>query len=200
MKKIALTLLIASSISVFGQAKKGKEPKMANTMVPGYYVNQKGDTVKGTIALDSEDETAIYKGFSIKIGNGKPTAITTKKAKAYGFDGRNFTVLPFDDGEVYIEYLTKGRLNFCEYRFMGKINGEPGIESVFFIQDSQADPKNADLKTFKQFKTMFYKKEVKDYFNDQPQIWSDFDKFVFDKTKFAASVKEFNKFYETAAE
>jgi cytochrome c556 len=81
---------------------------------------------------------------------------------------------------------------------MGKVNGEPGIESVYFIQDTRAEAKDADLKQFKQFKTMFYKKEVKNYFKDQPQIWSDFDKFVFDKNKFAESVKEFNKFYEVS--
>jgi hypothetical protein len=198
MRKIIVVLFISTAITAFGQAKKGKEPKMANTMAPGYYVAQKGDTIKGDIALDTENEVAMYKGFSIKIGNGKPTAITTKKAKAYGFNGRHFTVIPFDDGEVYIEYLAKGRLNFCEYRFMGKVNGEPGIESVYFIQDTRAEAKDADLKQFKQFKTMFYKKEVKNYFKDQPQIWSDFDKFVFDKNKFAESVKEFNKFYEVS--
>ena len=61
--------------------------------------------------------------------------ISNKKAKAYGFDGRNFTLIPFDAGFVYIEYLAQGRLNFFEYKYAGSVAGKPGIESLYFIQD-----------------------------------------------------------------
>jgi hypothetical protein len=35
-----------------------------------------------------------------------------KKAKAYGFDGKDFALIPVEIGEIYVQYLAKGRLNF----------------------------------------------------------------------------------------
>ena len=151
MKKILSVLFIGTSIALVAQP-KNKDPKMAATITPGYYCNLKGDTIKGEVQNNPlGGEPDYYKGFAFKLkGPGKIAAVTTKKAKSYGFDGRNFTVIPFDAGEVYIEYLAKGRLNFFEYKYATTVAGQPTVESVYFIQDTKADEANKDLREIKQ--------------------------------------------------
>lgn len=198
MKKLVLMLFTVASIAAIAQP-KGKEPKMAAVFTKGYYVGLKGDTVKGEVAVNTEDITQMYKGFSFRTNPaGKAMPISTKKAKSYGYDGKHFTIIPFDGGEVYIEYLAKGRLSLMEFKYNGKVDGYPGIESAYFIQDTRpTDEKNAaELKEFKQFGTKFYKKEIKDYFKDQPGIHSDLDKYTFNLNALIKAVNEFNKFYE----
>ncbi|MBS1652752.1 MAG: hypothetical protein JSU07_12155 [Bacteroidetes bacterium] len=199
--KVSLALVIISISSVFAQpGKKDKTPKMAPSFADGYYVSLKGDTVKGQVGISNEDETAIYRTLMFKQGSGKLTAISSKKAKSYGFEGRHFTIIPFDNAEVYIEYLVKGRINFLVYKFNGKINGEPGIEKIYFVQDTRpGDEKDKELKTLKQISQKFYKKDLKPYLKDQTQIWNDMDKFSFNETAICNSIKEFNKFYETSS-
>jgi hypothetical protein len=191
MKKILSITLCAATAALMAQpVKKGK----------GYYCNLKGDTVRGEIGVNSEDVTEAYKGFSFKVGAGKLAPMSSKKAKAYGYEGRNYTLIPFDAGEVYIEYLAKGRLNFMEYKFMGTVNGEPGIENVYFIQDTRPDEKTPELKELKQISQKFYKKDIKPYMKDQTMIWTDLDKFTFNREAIINAIKEFNKFYEAPAQ
>lgn len=200
MKKLLSVLFIASSVVLLAQP-KGKDPKMAASLTPGYYCNLKGDTVKGEIQVNPlNGEPDFYKGFSFKPkGPGKVTPISTKKAKAYGFDGRNFTLIPFDAGEVYIEYLAKGRLNFLEYKYPGIKAGEPVIESIYFIQDTKADEASADLREMRQISQKFYKKDIKPYMKAQIATWENLDKFTFNKEAVANAIREFNKYYDTSA-
>ncbi len=201
MKKLFSVILIGATSFAFAQpGKKGKEPSMAPSLYKGYYCNLKGDTVRGEVAVSNESPYDIYKGFSFKVGAGKITPITSKKAKSYGFNGRHFTVIPFDNGEIYIEYLAKGRLNFMEYKYPDTKAGEPVTESTYFIQDTRPDEKNAELKELKQISQKFYKKDIKPYMKDQIVTWNDLDKFSFNKEAIVNAIKEFNKFYETPAE
>lgn len=194
--------IILSCIALLGIAqpvKKGKEPKMVPTLYKGYYVNLKGDTVRGEVAVNNNDPFEIYKTLMFKIGNGKVTAISSKKSKSYGFEGRHFTIIPFNgDQEVFIEYLVKGRLNFMEYKFPDTKAGEPVVSSLYFIQDTRPDAKEAELKELKQISEKFYKKDLKPFMKDQSMLWSDLDKFVFNKDAVVNAIKEFNKFYENA--
>ena len=202
MRKIFSIILFSVTALTFAQpVKKGKEPKMAPTLYKGYYCNLKGDTVRGEVAVSNENPYDIYNGFSFKQGAGKVMPITSKKAKAYGFDGRHFTFIALNDREgLYLEYLAKGRLNFMEYKFADTKAGEPVTASAYYIQDTRPSDKDADLKELKQISEKFYKKDIKPYMKDQATTWNDLDKFVFNKDAVVNAIKEFNKFYETAAE
>lgn len=193
MKKLFL-LLVLSSMVVAAQPKK--DPKMAPVLTPGYYTTMKGDTVKGEIQINPLDETDFYHGFGFKPakGAGKVTVINSKKAKAYGFDGRHFAVIPYEEGDIYAEYLTRGRLTFMEYKLHTKQDGVEIIGSVFFIQDKAAD--EAELRDLKQISQKFYKRDLKPYMKGQPMIWSDLDKFTFEKNAVSNALKEYNKYYE----
>ena len=199
MKKLFLLTLLVSSISLFAQpGKKGKDPKMAPELVPGYYVPMKGDTVKGEIQTNLENEGELYKTIFFKApGATKVVQITTKKAKAYGYGDNHFTVAPYDDNtEVYLRYLAKGRLNFMEYKFATTVAGTPTIQAEYYIQDTKADEESKELRELKRLYQKFYKKELKLYMKDQQMIWNDLDKFTFKPESIANSIREYNRFYE----
>ena len=200
MKKLLSLLFIASSAALLAQPKT-KDPKMAENLTPGYYCNLKGDTIKGEIQTNpTNGEVDFYKGFNFKPkGPGKVTAISNKKAKAYGFDGRNFTLIPFDVDFVYIEYIAIGRLNFMEYKYAGSVAGAPGVVSEYFIQDTKADAASAELKELKQISQKFYKKYLKPYMKAQIATWENLDKFTFNKDVVGNAVREFNKYYDTSS-
>jgi len=195
MRKIFSILLITATLTAVSQPKKAA--KMAPMFTPGYYVNMKGDTVKGEIQINPDDETDFYRGFFFKAGKAaKAALIGSKKAKAYGFDGKDFAVIPFETGEIYAQYLAKGRLNFMEYRMHDVKDGEPIIAGVYFIQDTKADDAEKELRDLKQISNKFYKKDIKPYMKSQPVTWTDLDKFTFEKNAVANAIKEFNKYYE----
>lgn len=198
MKKLIVLFSVLFSLAITAQP-KGKEPKMQPTLTPGYYCSFKGDSVKGEIQSNPiNGEADFYHGFSFKAkGVGKVVAISPKKARAYGFDGRHFTLLTIDGAEVYLEYIVKGRLNFLEYKFAGSKGGSPAIESVFFIQDTKADEASKDLREARKISQKFYKKDIKPYMKDQPATWENLDKFTFSKEAIANAIREFNKYYDT---
>jgi hypothetical protein len=195
MKQLLSILFISAAITAVSQPKKA--PKMAPVLAPGYYVNtQKSDTVKGEVMTNPENDVDLYKGFSFRPAKGgKVMPVTTKKAKAYGFEGRNFVLIVNDGADIYVEVLARGRLNFYEYKYDGKIDGYPAVEYAYFIQDNMAEGADAGLKELKKISNKFYKKDLKPYMKEQPMIWTDFDKFTFDKQKVTAAIQEFNKFY-----
>jgi len=195
MKKLFSILSIGLALSAVSQPKKAA--KMAPMFSSGYYVAMKGDTVKGDIQLNPDDETDFYHGFNFRgARGGKPALIGSKKAKAYGFDGKDFAVIPYEAGDIYAQYLTKGRLNFMEYKLHEKVDAVDAIVSVYFIQDTQADDSEKELRDLKQISQKFYKRDLKPYLKAQPISWNELDKFTFDKNITTAAVKDFNKYYE----
>lgn len=197
MKKLFSVLFVTTAFIVAAQPKKA--PKMAPVLAPGYYVNnQKSDTVRGEVMTNPEDPTDFYVGFSFKPAKGgKVMPVDSKKAKAYGFDDKNFVLIDNGGEPIYAERLTTGRLNFFKFRYHGKNkDGNPDILSSYFIQDNMGEGEFAKLKDVKKINNTFYKKDLKDYMRDQPMIWSDLDKFTFDEQKVVNAINEFNKFYE----
>lgn len=194
MKKLLSFIFLAAGLTAFAQPKKA--PKMAPVLTPGYYVGSKNDTVRGEVQTNPEDETEFYTKFSFRPAKGgKVMPVDSKKAKAYGFDGKNFILIPYDGGTIYVERLAEGRINFFEYRFNGKIDGYPGIESVYFAQDTRAEGEDIKYKEIQKISTKFYKKDLKPFMKDQPMIWSDLDKFTFNKQAVTNAINEFNKYY-----
>lgn len=194
MKKLLSFIFLAAGLTAFAQPKKA--PKMAPVLTPGYYVGSKNDTVRGEVQTNPEDETEFYTKFSFRPAKGgKVMPVDSKKAKAYGFDGKHFLLIPYDGGNIYVERLAEGRINFFEYRFNGKIDGYPGIESVYFAQDTRAEGEDIKYKEIQKISTKFYKKDLKPFMKDQPMIWSDLDKFTFNKQAVTNAINEFNKYY-----
>lgn len=198
MKKLFSFILSIAALTAASQPKKA--PKMAPVTTPGYYVVAKGDTVRGEVQTNPEDETDIYKSFFFKPANGgKLVAITPKKAKAYGYDNKHFIMIMEQGSEIYVEVLVRGRLNFYEYRYNGKIDGYPGIEAAYYVQDNRAEGEDVGLKELKKISNKFYKKDLKPYMKDQKMIWDELDKFTFNKSTVINALNEFNKYYVISA-
>ena len=86
---------------------------------------------------------------------------------------------------------------FYEYQFHGKVDGEPGIESNYFIRDSWNRDKE---ESFAKISNKFYKKSLKPFMKeDQPMIWDDLDKYTFSKPKLVNAINEFNSYYMDTA-
>jgi hypothetical protein len=199
MKKLlSLIFITAATVAIAQPGGKKGTPKMAPTLEPGYYVTAKGDTVKGEIQTNPDNEGDIYKQINFKApGTPKVVVITTKKAKAYGYGNNHFMLYAADaQNEVYMRYLAKGRLNFMEFKYPSTVAGTATMVAEYYIQDSKADEENKELRDMKKLNEKFYKKELKPYMKDQAMIWSDLDKFVFKPEAIANSVREYNRMFE----
>jgi hypothetical protein len=198
IKQLLAAVLTVASLSAVCQPKKA--PKMAPVTSPGYYVSSKGDTVRGEVQTNPEDPTEMYKSFNFRKGGaGKLMPFNAKKAKAYGYDDHHYIMFNNDGEEIFIERLAKGRLNFFEYKYNGKIDGYPAVESGYFVQDTRAEGMDAGLKDIKRISNKFYKKDLKPYLKDQLTIWTDLDKFTFDRNAVTNAINEFNKYYVITA-
>jgi hypothetical protein len=199
MKKLLSLIFVTAALTAVCQPKKA--PKMAPVLADGYYVTAKNDTVRGQVQTNPDDETELYRQFNFKAtAGGKVATISPKKAKAYGFEGRHFIQIMGEEGDIYIERLAQGRLNFFEYKFNGKVDGYPGIEIAYYAQDTRAEGVDVGLKEIKKISSKFYKRDLKPYMKDQPMIWSDLDKFTLNKPALVNAINEFNRFYVIAAD
>lgn len=193
MRISTILLLMLIGVSIKAQLKK---PTMAPIFEKGYYVNFKGDTVRGNIQVNPPYETEFYRHFYFKANRGgKPKLMDTQKVKAYGFSERHFVRIENDGRKEFAERLVYGRLRFFESRYPSDMNDPLNAESEFFVRDAGADDQEAELREIKRINPRFYKKGLKPYMKDQPMIWSDLDKFNFDKKVVTEAIKEFNKMY-----
>lgn len=194
MKKILSLVFVSIGVAMFAQPKKA--PKMAPVLEAGYYVNGKGDTVRGEVQTNPDDEINMYHSFGFKPAKGgKVMPIDTKKAKAYGFLDKHYDKIVFDGVDLFVEVLAKGRLNLFEIRDHGKVDGNDAIIADYFIQDNRAEGEDAGLKEIKRLNHRFYKKDLKPYFKDQISLWEPLDKYTFNRVAVVNAIVEFNKFY-----
>lgn len=193
-------MLSVAALAAVAQPKKA--PKMSPVLEEGYYVSGKNDTVRGEVQTNPEDPVDLYQQFSFKPAKGgKVMPVAATKAKAYGYGGKHFVQITCDEGTIYVERLAQGRLNFFKYKFNGKIDGKPAVETYYYIQDTRAEgAESASLREVKKINSKFYKRDIKPYLKDQLMIWTDLDKFTFDEGKVVAAINEFNKFYTVTAD
>ena len=199
MKYLLSAVLTTLLISVSAQPRK--PARMAQVFVKGYYVNVKGDTVKGQVQVNPDDETDIYKQFAFLAPKTKKAKIfnAASHVKAYGIEDRNFIMIEYAGEKLFVERLAPGRLRFYEERFHGKIDGNPSIESAYFIRDTRAEGEDKDLEEISKISTKFYKKNLKPYMKDQLMIWSDLDKYTFNEQALLNAINEFNSYYAATA-
>jgi hypothetical protein len=198
MKHVFIAILAFTSAGLLAQpGGKNKEMKMTPEFAKGYYVSLKGDTVKGEVQTNPNKETDLYNTFQFKLkGATKGTEITSKKAQAYGFDDKHFTVLKMDDKDVYIRYLEKGRLNLMEWKYPKDVDGVEKAMPVYFIIDTratEADKTNTHVLT--QLNEMSFKKQLKPFFKDQPVLLDQIDKWALKIDEVRKAVSEFNAMY-----
>jgi hypothetical protein len=173
-----------------------KQARMEPIYSAGYYVNFKGDTVRGSIQSNPPFETEFYKQFYFSPKKkAKAKLMDTQKVKAYGFANRHFVRIENSGRKEFAERLVSGRLRFFESRYPKDMDNPSNVESEFFVKDTGADEQNAELREFRKINPRSYKKILKPYMKDQLMIWTDLDKFNFDKEAIIKALREFNEFY-----
>ncbi|HRD38103.1 MAG TPA: hypothetical protein PLC65_05690 [Bacteroidia bacterium] len=174
---------------------------IAPTFGPGYYISLKGDTVKGEVRNNMDNESDYANSFWFrKAANSKPMELNSKKAKGYGVDDKHFSSLKMDEKDVYIKYLEQGRLNLFEYAYMTK----DGSKAVYLIVDSRINIASCSLggalaclrkaQVYMDERKQF-KKQLKPYFKDQPMLLEQVDKWFLKIDEIRKAVKEFNGMY-----
>jgi len=200
--KILVLMLFCGSINlVFPQAKKGgKNAAMGVSpeFEKGWYLPFKGDTIKGEIQTNAGETEAQYNiSFFFKPVNAKKvTEITPKKAKAYGFGDRQFEILKIKETDYFAEVLERGRVTLYQI-FEEKVEKDKKkAEPVYYIVDSQADPKSKLAGVVELPKEKPYKKVLKELFKDQPMLIENVDKWYLQIDQVRQAIQEFNKLYQ----
>jgi len=200
MKKIIFGFLALGVLTAAAQpGKKGKDAHMEPVLAAGYYIPLKGDTVKGEVQTNRENDAAGYKTILFKPKNSpKVVELTPKKVKAYGYDDNHFVGQKMGEEDVYFRYMERGRLVLMEYKFAKVEEGVEKYPSIYFVQDTKAagdDKHNTkDLNEIPQ-KPPGHKKLLKNFFADQPIILDGIDKWYFKIDEIRKAVVEFNKMY-----
>lgn len=199
MKKIILFTVALALTTPAIRAQRNKMPKMAPVYEKGYYISQRGDTVRGDIQVNPEDETEFHRQFSFRAkGQTKPRAYNAQRSKGYGYGSKHYVLHVIDGEKLFLRRLAKGRLSFFEYRFHGKKNGYDAIDAVYYIRDNGAEGEDLGLRELKEISGQFYKRQLKPYMKDQLILWDDLDKFDFDRKKVIEAIREFNRYYPSA--
>lgn len=200
LKNYLLIGLVFLSTLIFAQAKKGNNKAMgvAPEFEQGWYLPHKGDTIKGEIQTNAGETEAQYNiSFFFKPKNAKKVSeITTKKAKAYGFGDRKFEILKINEVEYFAEVLEKGRIVLYQINEEKMEKDKKKAVPVYYVTDTQADPKSklagvAELPNEKP-----YKKVLKELFKDQPMLIENVDKWYLQIDQVREAIREFNKMYQ----
>lgn len=199
LKKWFILFLLLSINITFAQ--KNKVSTIAPEFESGWYLPYKGDTIKGEIQTNAGETEAQYNiSFFFKPKNAKKvTQITTKKAKAYGFGNRKFEVIKINEIEYFAEVLEKGRVTLYQV-FEEKVEKDKKVANpIYYLTDSQADPKSklAGLVELPYQKP--YKKVLKDLFAEQPMLIENIDKWFLQIDQVRNAIQELNKLAQNSS-
>ncbi len=199
-KWIFLTALFFSHMLVFAQTKKGNDKAMG--IVPefekGWYLPYKGDTIKGEIQTNAgETETQFNISFFFKPTNAKKVSeITIKKAKAYGLGDIKFEILKIGETDYFAEVLEKGRIILYQINKEKMEKDRKTAIPVYYVTDTQADPKSKLSGMVELPKEEPYKKVLKELFKEQPMLIENVDKWFLQIDQVRQAIQEFNKLYQ----
>ncbi|MCX7729278.1 MAG: hypothetical protein N2203_07400 [Bacteroidia bacterium] len=200
-KWYSLFVLLLFQGVMFSQPKKNSNNKamgVSPEFEKGWYLPYKGDTIKGDIQVNAGETDAQYNiSFFFKLPNAKKVSeINTKKAKAYGFGDRKFEILKINETDYFAEVLEKGRIILYQIN-EEKIEKDKKVAiPIYYVTDTQADPKSKVAGVVELPKEKPYKKVLKELFKDQPMLIEGVDKWYLQIDQVRQAIQEFNKLYQ----
>lgn len=204
LKLLAIVLIINPFYLLYSQARKGrnnKVPSIAPEFEKGWYLPYKGDTIKGEIQTNAgETEAAFNTSFFFRTPNSKRvTEINSKKAKAYGFADRQFELLKIKETEYFAEILERGRIILYRIYQERKDKDKKVAVPIYYVVDTQADPKSKLASLVELPKEKPYKKVLKELFKEQPTLIENVDKWYLQIEQVRQAIHEFNQLYQNAS-
>lgn len=152
--------------SICASAQKKETPKIV--FLPGYIVNEKGDTLKGEVKYNPKKEQDCYSKVFFKDQAGTQKNYKPKKVKAYGFDGKHFMAMEFENELKYYRVLTTGSINFYKIMYEMISMNQPVIGAVYYISHKD----DSKLKEVKEGK---FKKQMTEWMKDNTEFLNNYE-------------------------
>ncbi len=156
------------------------------TMVKGYIINEKGDTLKGEIKINTKKEHEAYNKVFFKDATGAQKNYKPEKARGYGYEGKRFISIEWAGEFNFYLLLAEGNINF--YKVMAETvrMNESVYEEEYFVK-KEGDKEISAIKKSK------FKKLLTDLMKDEPEIAASYgDEKEFNAEKACEVIRQYN--------
>ncbi len=177
MKKLLFAAIICICVTTL---------KSQITFVPGYIVNEKGDTLKGEVKFNPKKEQDNHNKVYFKDAQGLQKNYKPNKIKAYGFDKSHYVAMDIGGEEKYYKAIARGEISLYKMIFEEvKMNESSFVADYFLIK--KGDKKMTDVKPNK------FKKQLGEMMSGAAGYVSDYeDSKVLDEAKAAEVINKYN--------
>jgi hypothetical protein len=156
----------------------GLNARSQSTMVKGYVVTDKGDTLKGEVKINPKKEIDNYNKVTFKDESGMQKIYKPKKTLGYGFNDEHYIAMDSqDDEKKFYKVLATGDINFYKYGFEFMRMNAVNFEVEYYV--SKAGTKELIL-----IKESKFKKQIADLMEDNAELvdaYGDEKKFDYEK-------------------
>ena len=149
-----------------------------STLLKGYIVTLKGDTLKGEVKINPKKEIDNYSKVTFKDETGLQKMYKPNKTLAYGFNDEHYIAMDSqDDEKKFYRVLANGEINFYKLGYESMRMNALSFELEYYI--SKAGSKDLVL-----VKESRFKKQVSEMMSDNlefAEAYGDDKKFDFEK-------------------
>jgi len=165
----------------------GALPSIAqSSMVKGYIVTEKGDTLKGEAKINPKKEIDNYTKVNFKDETGLQKMYKPAKLRAYGFNDEHYIAMDSDEEKKFYRILATGSINFYKLGYESLRMNEAVFEVEYYI--SHAGDKELIL-----IKESKFKKQAGEWMKDHPEFIEAYgDEKKFDLEKAMAAITQYN--------
>lgn len=132
--------------------------------VKGYYVDLKGDTVRGEAKVNPKKEIDNHYKIMFRDEKGAQRSQKPGKIKAYGYqDSVHYVSMPFNGEPLFFKVLTRGEIGLYKFIYEGLRMNKPVNETEYYITvPGKKEPLLVKEKKFK--------KQMADWMEDNPSL------------------------------
>ena len=170
----------------------GLTARSQSSMVKGYVVTDKGDTLKGEIKINPKKEIDNYNKATFKDESGMQKIYKPAKTPAYGFNDEHYVAMVAqDDEKKFYKVLTTGNINFYKLGFESMRMNAVSFEVEYYISKTG----EKDLVLIKESK---FKKQISEMMSDNLELVESYgDEKKFDFEKALETIKNYNAWKAT---
>lgn len=183
INKIALVLLLGCSTFLL---------RAQITFVKGYFINEKGDTLKGEVKINPKKEHDNYNKVFFKDESGiQKNYKPNKKVKGYGFDNNHFVTITEDEETKFYKRLTTGDIILYKIAFEAINMNEVTYDFDYFLF-RVGDKKMTNVKQNK------FKKQLQEWMTGSAGFANDFkDEKLFNEASAIDVINKYNEWKKT---
>lgn len=158
--------------------------------VPGYIINDKGDTLKGEVKTNKKEFDNFSKVF-FKDAAGVQKNWKPAKIKGYGFDKKHFVSITENDETMFYQRLTTGAIVLYQSSFESVSMNQTIKEMAYFLW-KEGDKKLTDVKEAK------FKKQIQEWMSGSAAFANDYvDEKKFNVESAISIINKYNEWKKT---